>query len=237
MEPLSDEPRPGLAGVVRQARRERGLTQVELARRAGMHPSYVSRIEGASWERGGPWPSDLVLRALARELGLSSTRLAKLKGEARPDGGSVERRMRNWPGPGAAGAAIGDVDVDALAARLIAAVPPSADLRMTGAALGPSARNALADRVAAHPAPGRGLRRVAGRRGALDVLIGEHEALVVVPAANGAAPAALSIDDPDMVAALRDWFDGLVGAAPPDPVRAAVHARRRARRPPVRRRC
>ena len=50
-----------LASVITRARMAADLSQVELARRAGIAPSYMSRIEGAAWNFGGPWPSDQVL--------------------------------------------------------------------------------------------------------------------------------------------------------------------------------
>jgi transcriptional regulator with XRE-family HTH domain len=71
-----------LGATVRAARRALHLTQAQLAGRAGISPSYLSRIESAAWERGGPWPADGVLGALARALGVSSTELVGLRNRA-----------------------------------------------------------------------------------------------------------------------------------------------------------
>jgi len=86
--------------MVTRARQASGLPQIELARRAGIAPSYLSRIEGAAWRSGGPWPSDQVLRSLARHLGVSSTELVRLRNEERAKSGSPVGRRRGWSGPG-----------------------------------------------------------------------------------------------------------------------------------------
>lgn len=52
-----------LASALREARRARGLTQVELAVLAGCSPSTIHRIESGRGE-----PSERVLRALRRKL-------------------------------------------------------------------------------------------------------------------------------------------------------------------------
>jgi transcriptional regulator with XRE-family HTH domain len=74
---------PDLSSAIAEARRGAGLSQAALARRAGISPSYLSRIESAAWERGGPLPADGVLRALARALGVSSAALVALGRKAR----------------------------------------------------------------------------------------------------------------------------------------------------------
>ena len=91
---------PDLASAIADARRAAGLTQAELARRAGISPSYLSRIESAAWERGGPLPADGVLRALARALGVSSVEMVAL-------GRAVRDRQR--PGSGLGLAIVQDV--------------------------------------------------------------------------------------------------------------------------------
>lgn len=87
-----------LASAVREARLAAGLQQVELARRAGITPSYLSRIEGAAWNHGGPWPSDQILRSLARTLSLSSADLLDMRNRARraADGPRRKEPVRSW---------------------------------------------------------------------------------------------------------------------------------------------
>lgn len=122
---------PDLATTVADARRAAGLSQAGLARRAGISPSYLSRIESAAWERGGPLPADGVLRALARALGLSSATLVALGQSARD----------RHPAPGArsslSGASrrapyavsMGPEQVDAAARDVIARNPAQGTLR------------------------------------------------------------------------------------------------------------
>ncbi len=93
------EPDDDLATVLTRARRAGALSQVELAKRAGIAPSYLSRIEAASWRTGGPWPSDQVLRSLARHLGASSAELIRLRNEERASNGVTVGRRRGWAGP------------------------------------------------------------------------------------------------------------------------------------------
>lgn len=120
-----------LASIIADARCAAGLNQAELARRAGISPSYLSRIEGAAWERGGPWPADNVLRALARALGLSSTELIALRRTARdrqagprPTGhpGRVNRRTPY-------SVSVGVQDVDAAARGVVERNPPRGAMR------------------------------------------------------------------------------------------------------------
>ena len=105
---------------------------MELARRAGIAPSYLSRIEGAAWRTGGPWPSDQVLRSLARHLGVSSTELIRLRnrerGAATP--GAPVRRPRGWSGPGYTVCTDGD-GVYQAAKALIDRNPPRHPVRTT----------------------------------------------------------------------------------------------------------
>ena len=124
---------PALAAAVRDARQAVGITRSELARRAGIHPSYVSRIESAAWEKGGPWPSDDVLRALARVVGCSSTRLIELKRDARPDDvpGSGPRAWSRRTGSARYAVSVGDGDVHRAARRLLERNPPRGSLRLS----------------------------------------------------------------------------------------------------------
>jgi transcriptional regulator with XRE-family HTH domain len=61
----------GLA--VRQLRDRRGLSQEELARRSGLHPTYISGIE-----RGLRNPTWRSLARLCQALGVTISELAKL---------------------------------------------------------------------------------------------------------------------------------------------------------------
>lgn len=106
------------------------LSQVELARRAGIAPSYMSRIEGAAWNIGGPWPSDQVLRSLARVLGLSSTALISLRTDARQAIGKASGRPRGWTGPGYTVCTDND-GVYESARRLVDRNPPRQPIRTT----------------------------------------------------------------------------------------------------------
>jgi transcriptional regulator with XRE-family HTH domain len=101
-----------------------------LARRAGIAPSYLSRIENAAWRTGGPWPSDQVLRSLARHLGLSSTELIRLRIEARTAAGTPSRRRRGWSGPGYSVCTDGD-GVYQAARALVDRNPPRHPVRTT----------------------------------------------------------------------------------------------------------
>ncbi len=71
------EPQPGLASAVRQLRTERGLSQEELANRAGVHLTWVGRVES-----GAPNPSWGITKLIAGGLGVPHAMLAAL-GEAK----------------------------------------------------------------------------------------------------------------------------------------------------------
>ncbi len=71
------EPQPGLALAVRQLRTERGLSQEELAHRAGVHLTWIGRLES-----GATNPSWGTTKLLARGLGVPHAALAAL-GEAK----------------------------------------------------------------------------------------------------------------------------------------------------------
>ena len=254
-----------LATTISEARQAAGLSQVALARRAGISPSYLSRIEGAAWERGGPLPADGVLRALARALGLSSTALVSLRQAAEdrqtacsPPGPPLRRRSRL---PYAV--SVGPDEVDAAARRVVERNPPQGTLRSAqvflsdglsrdtdvGGGLTPSYLDALRSALEANPdamlyrvcaADRRSLAtaratidRVAGSRSSdragkvrtritfsnplvLDVLVGDHEVFLAVPDRRGHPHlrAGVVVDDPDFVAAMRDWFDESVWDPP-----------------------
>jgi transcriptional regulator with XRE-family HTH domain len=248
---------PDLATAVREARRAAGLSQAALARRAGISASYLSRIEGAAWEHGGPLPADGVLRALARALGVSSTALVALRVAARDrqatGAGPPARATRRSP----YAVRMGPEEVDTAARELIGRNPATGTLRSAqvfvsdepGDRASPSYLDALGSTMAASPdarlyrvcASDRRhlvlardtVDRVAGGRSpeeagnvrtriafcnplVLDVLVGDHEVLLAVPDRRGhpRLRAGIVVDDPDFVAAVRDWFDETVWDSP-----------------------
>ena len=67
------EPQPGLARAVRQLRTERGLSQEELADRAGVHLTWIGRLES-----GGAKPTWDTTKRVARGLGVPHATLAAL---------------------------------------------------------------------------------------------------------------------------------------------------------------
>jgi transcriptional regulator with XRE-family HTH domain len=73
------EPQPGLACAVRQLRTERGLSQEELAHRAGVHLTWIGRIES-----GFTNPTWSTTKRVAEGLGVRHSTLAAL-GEAKDD--------------------------------------------------------------------------------------------------------------------------------------------------------
>lgn len=249
--------RPDLATAIVDARKGAGLSQAALARRAGISASYLSRIEGAAWEHGGPLPADGVLRALARALGVSSTGLIALRAAARetpaPGTGPLARANRRAP----YAVRMGPQEVDRAARDLIGANPADGTLRSAqvfmsdepGDPAAPSYLDTLGQTLAASPdarlyrvcASDRrhlGLARdtvdrLAGGRTpveagnvrtriafgnplVLDVLVGDHEVLLAVPDRRGhpRQRAGIVVDDPDFVAAMRDWFDEAVWDCP-----------------------
>lgn len=245
--------RADLAGVIAEARRAAGLSQAHLARRAGISPSYLSRIESAAWERGGPWPADAVLRALARALGISSTELVALRRAARDrQAPAPALARRGWGtrcevsvGPQAVDAAARDLVVrnpldGALRSAQVLALEADPDapsyLDTLGSAMAtrPDAilyRVCASDRRHVGTAQATVERLAVGRSAAafnvrtrfafanplvLDVLIGDNEVLLAVPDRRGHPHlrAGVVVDDPDFVAAARDWFDESVWDPP-----------------------
>ncbi len=146
-----------LASTIAGARKAAGLTQAALARRTGISPSYLSRIEGAGWEVGGPWPSDAVLRALARVLALSSTELIAGRRALQRDAACHARaHPADAVGRTPYAVSMGSADVDAAARGVVEHNPPAGTLRsaqvITGRAeVSPSYLDALASALAADP--------------------------------------------------------------------------------------
>ena len=71
------DPQPGLACAVRQLRTARGLSQEELAHRAGVHLTWIGRLES-----GATNPTWAITKRVAHGLGVTHARLAEL-GEAK----------------------------------------------------------------------------------------------------------------------------------------------------------
>ncbi len=71
------EPQPGLARAVRQLRTAQGLSQEELAHRAGVHLTWIGRLESGAANPG--WG---ISKRVARGLGVTHSALAEL-GEAK----------------------------------------------------------------------------------------------------------------------------------------------------------
>lgn len=246
-----------VAAAVRQARQESGLKQTEVARAAGIAPSYLSRIESAAWNGGGPLPSDQVLRALARVLSLSSTELIRGRDRARRElGGDAAAAAAAFGGTRPYAVRTDEAAIYQAGRELVARNPRRGTVRATGTLLLHGAGSgagraeaslaaALGDSLAEHPGTtilrvcaatpesfgtmraetarlaGSGREAAAatvrtrfcfGNPLAVDFLITEHEALIVVPRGRRQPrPAAcLVVDDPDFVHALQDWYDEFV---------------------------
>ena len=67
------EPQPGLARAIRQLRTEQGLSQEELAHRAGVHLTWIGRLESGTTN-----PSWGTTKRVARGLGIPHEALAAL---------------------------------------------------------------------------------------------------------------------------------------------------------------
>ena len=73
------EPQPGLGKAIRQLRTDRGLSQEEVGKGAGIHPTWISHIESG---RNNPaWGS---VRRIAAALGVSLSELAGLAERLEP---------------------------------------------------------------------------------------------------------------------------------------------------------
>jgi transcriptional regulator with XRE-family HTH domain len=71
--PDAAKPQAALGEAIRRMRRREGLTQEELAFRAGVHPTWISRLESG---RSDPrWSS---VRSVARGLGTSLIELTAM---------------------------------------------------------------------------------------------------------------------------------------------------------------
>lgn len=215
-----------LANAVREARLATGLQQVELARQAGITPSYLSRIESAAWNSGGPWPSDAVLRSLARRLSLDAKELIDMRNRARRTAAPPGERepVRSWlPGPTAMRYVVSDdeaPDVYEAAAGLVARNPAGGSLRaatVVSAGHRPGdagGRHLYADalRRKLDDDPATTCFQVAGAGACAEVLIGDNEALIAVPTCRDRPDlrACVVIDDPGFVRALQQWYDEFV---------------------------
>ena len=71
----SSNPTGGFGGVVRELRLERGMTQAEAAKRAGVTGSYLARVE-----LGQVQPSMRVVQKVAAALGVPVAALLEAKG-------------------------------------------------------------------------------------------------------------------------------------------------------------
>lgn len=205
--------RADLATALRRARLAAGLSQREMARRAGLSAGYVSRLEAADWEAGGPLPSDRALRAMARVTRVSSTDLlglrdavrARLRPNSAPQPGGWARANGRMPYSVTVGAA----EVAAEVAGVVQRNPEGSAVRTTSHLL--PATDRTLHRLRSGADADRGGPRSGGRGAApaLELVIGEVEAVIVVPGPPGRARAALTVDDPDLLRALRLWFDDL----------------------------
>lgn len=65
---MTDKTSKQIAGNLRKSRRKLGLTQAELAEKAGVNPNYYSRIE-----RGEVRPSVEILHRVIKALGAKSS--------------------------------------------------------------------------------------------------------------------------------------------------------------------
>lgn len=70
------EPQQGVAKAVRELREEAKLSQKELAQRAGISASWLSRIESGDYDP--TWSS---MRKVAKGLGVSMETLAEISGD------------------------------------------------------------------------------------------------------------------------------------------------------------
>lgn len=67
------EPQPALGGAIKSAREARGLMQEELAHRADLHPTWVSRLE--SGDKNPTWAT---VARIAAALDMRVSELAAL---------------------------------------------------------------------------------------------------------------------------------------------------------------
>src|SRR5688572_25234909 len=76
--PARLRPRGGFGGYLHELRRERGLTSRQLAAAAGVHHTYVSKLERGDRQA----PDEPVVEALAAALGVSPAQLDQLRWRA-----------------------------------------------------------------------------------------------------------------------------------------------------------
>lgn len=72
--------------IIRQARKDKGLSQRELAKLVGVDYTYLSKLEN---DRAGYPPSEDVIYRLARHLDLNEAELRHLAGRITPDDAKV----------------------------------------------------------------------------------------------------------------------------------------------------
>ncbi len=84
---------PAVGGYIAQKRREKNLTQTQLAQRVGVTGKTVSK-----WETGRCMPDYSVVEALCRELGITLSEL--LRGGEEPDAGEPEKLPEAQRAPG-----------------------------------------------------------------------------------------------------------------------------------------
>jgi transcriptional regulator with XRE-family HTH domain len=74
------EPQPELAAAIRQVRERRGLSQAEVARRADIEPSWLSRLESGSAN-----PSWGTVRRICDALDIPLSELVAIADSAGPE--------------------------------------------------------------------------------------------------------------------------------------------------------
>jgi transcriptional regulator with XRE-family HTH domain len=79
--PPRSEPQAVLGATVRRLREEMGLTQEAVAHKAGVHPTWVSRLEGGKLN-----PSWGMVSRVAEALGIKASELAKATERSRKRG-------------------------------------------------------------------------------------------------------------------------------------------------------
>ena len=89
---VESEVRRRLGARIRDLRRERHLTQEDLAERAQLHPTHVAKIEA-----GVSWPSVQALLRLAQAMGVAPAELLAVEPDP-PDASSLQATMQALQG-------------------------------------------------------------------------------------------------------------------------------------------